>query len=264
MDRTKKIGLNALSLVLTLAVNALGAFGFINGTSQRDVSDRYFTLITPSSSTFSIWSLIYGLLVISLIVMYVKRNDTYYQRAIDKLTPLFIISSLLNMSWIVLFSFVFVELSTLFIFGYAIALALICRQLLSIHEDNHWLLPLTFGIYTGWLMIATVVNVATSLVKLEWNGFGIVDNIWAMIILIVAALLVIGVALSVKNAALPLSVAWAYFGIYQNLANEHQGDYGLLQIIAIAGLVLLIGFSGIQFYKNEYAILPKNRKVLDE
>ena len=219
MDRTKKIGLNAVFMAVTLAVNALGAFGFINDTSQSDVSDRYFTLITPSSSTFSIWSLIYGLLVISLIVMFMKRENSYYQRVIDKITPLFIISCVLNISWIVLFSFVLVELSTLFIFGYAIVLALICRQLLILNEGNHWLLPVTFGIYTGWLMIATVVNIATSLVKLEWNGFGIADNIWAMIILIVAGLIVIGVALNLKNAALPLSVAWAYFGIYQNLVN---------------------------------------------
>ena len=76
MDRTKKMGLNAVLMAVTLAVNALGAFGFINDTSQSDVSDRYFTLITPSSSTFSIWSLIYGLLVISLIVMFMKRENS--------------------------------------------------------------------------------------------------------------------------------------------------------------------------------------------
>lgn len=256
MDRTKKIGLNALFLGITLVVNALGAFGFINGTSQSDVSNRYFTLITPSGSTFSIWSVIYTLLIISLIVMYLKKEDPYYQKGIDKMTPLFILSCLLNISWIVLFSFVLVELSTLFILGYTIVLALICRQLLHLHGKNRWLLPLTFGLYTGWLMIATVVNVAASLVKLNWNGFGIPDNIWAMIILVIAAALVIGVAAHLKNAALPLSVAWAYFGIYQNLVNEHPGDQNILQIISIIGLVVLIGYAGIQFYKNQYRVLP--------
>lgn len=256
MDRTKKVGLNALFLALTLVVNALGAFGFINGMSQSDVSNRYFTLITPSSSTFSIWSVIYTLLIISLIVMYLKREEPYYQRVIDKITPLFLLSSLLNIAWIVLFSLVLVELSTLFILAYAIALALICRQLLHLHGKNRWLLPLTFGLYTGWLMIATVVNVAASLVKMDWNGFGISDNVWAMIILVVAALLVVGVAFQVQNAALPLSVAWAYFGIYQNLINAHQGDYSLLQLLAIIGVVALIGYAGIQFYKNHYRVLP--------
>ena len=76
----KKVGLNGLFLALTLVVNALGAFGFINGTTQSDVSNEYFTLITPSSTTFSIWSVIYGLLIASLVVMYLKRNEKYYEQ----------------------------------------------------------------------------------------------------------------------------------------------------------------------------------------
>ena len=152
-------------LAATLVVNALGTFGFINGTSQSDVSNEYFTLITPSGMTFSIWSVIYGLLILSLIVMYIKRNNTYYREAIDKITPLFIVSSLLNILWIILFSFVFVELSTVFILGYAIVLTLICRQLLKIHDGHHWLLPVTFGLYTGWVIIATVVNLRQHLLK---------------------------------------------------------------------------------------------------
>lgn len=260
MKEAKKVGLNALVLAATLVVNALGAFGFINGTSQSDVSNEYFTLITPSGMTFSIWSVIYGLLILSLIVMYVKRNNTYYREAIDKITPLFIISSLLNILWIVLFSFVLVELSTVFILGYAIVLTLICRQLLKIHDGHHWLLPVTFGLYTGWVIIATVVNFATTLVKLDWNGFGLPDNIWAMIILIISVLLVLIILRDTKNAALPLPVAWAYYGIYQNLTNVHEGNFVVLRIIAIAGVVALIGLSAIQLYKNSYAVLPDAAK----
>jgi hypothetical protein len=236
--------------------------GFVNGTTQSDVSDAYFTLITPSGFTFSIWSVIYGLLIISLIVMYIKRDDPYYHRAIDNITPLFIISCILNMTWIVMFSFVLVELSTLVILGYAIVLALICKQLLALHDGDHFLLPLTFGLYTGWLMIATVVNVATALVKIDWNGFGLPDSIWALIILIVAAILVMYVAYDTANAVLPLSVAWAYYGINQNLATAHDGDQTILQIIAIVGVVALIGMAGIQFYRNRYGILPRDRENL--
>ena len=106
-------------------------------------------------------------------------------------------------------------------------------------------------------MIATVVNVASSLVKLEWNGFGLSDDLWGMIILLVAILIVIFVTTQTQNAAIPLPIAWAYFGIHQSLATEHFGDYGILQLIAIIGLVVLIGVAAIQLYKNEYIILPK-------
>ena len=257
METKKKVGLNAIFFILTLVVNTLGGLGIINDMSQSDVSDKYFTLITPAGFTFSIWSVIYGLIAASLVVLYLRRETSYYQRALDKITPLFILTSVLNMAWIVLFSYELVELSTLFIFAYTIVLALICKQLLAINDRKHFLLPLTFGLNTGWLMIATVVNVASSLVKLEWNGFGLSDDLWGMIILIVAILIVVFVTTQTHNAAIPLPIAWAYFGIHQSLATEHPGDYGILQLIAIIGLVVLIGVAAIQLYKNEYFILPK-------
>ena len=257
MDTKKKIGLNAIFFILTLVVNTLGGLGIINDMSQSDVSDKYFTLITPAGFTFSIWSVIYGLIAVSLVVSYLRRETDYYQKALDKITPLFILTSVLNMAWIVLFSYELVELSTLFIFAYTIVLSLICKQLLAINDGKHFLLPLTFGLNTGWLMIATVVNVASSLVKLEWNGFGLSDDLWGMIILLVAILIVIFVTTQTQNAAIPLPIAWAYFGIHQSLATEHPGDYGILQLIAIIGLVVLIGVAAIQLYKNEYFILPK-------
>lgn len=257
MEYGKKVGINALFFIATLIVNFLGGSGYINGTTQSEVSNEYFTLITPSGTTFSIWGLIYGLVALSLIVMYWKRNEDYYQAAIDRITPLFIVSSILNMAWIVLFSFVQVALSTLVIFIYVIVLALICMRLLDIHDGDHFLLPLTFGLYTGWLMIATVVNVATTLVKSGWEGFGIADNAWAFIILIIAALLVMFVTYRTGNAVLPLPVAWAYYGIYQNLMNAHDGNFRLLEITAIVGMVVLIGMTAIQFYRNRYGVLPR-------
>lgn len=257
MDTKKKIGLNTIFFILTLVVNTLGGLGIINDMSQSDVSDKYFTLITPAGFTFSIWSVIYGLIAVSLVVLYLRRETSYYQRVLDKITPLFILTSVLNMAWIVLFSYELVELSTLFIFAYTIVLSLICKQLLAINDRKHFLLPLTFGLNTGWLMIATIVNVASSLVKLEWNGFGLSDDLWGMIILLVGILIVVFVTTQTHNAAIPLPIAWAYFGIHQSLATEHPGDYGILQLIAIIGLVVLIGVAAIQLYKNEYFILPK-------
>ena len=89
MERTKKAWINAIFLAVTLAINTLGAIGLINGLSQKQISDKYVTLITPSPSTFSIWSLIYSLLIISVVMLLVKKNDAYYQKAIDKITLLF-------------------------------------------------------------------------------------------------------------------------------------------------------------------------------
>lgn len=57
-ERRKQALINGVFFLVTLVVNGLGAAGKINGLSQKEISDRYVTLITPSASTFSIWSLI--------------------------------------------------------------------------------------------------------------------------------------------------------------------------------------------------------------
>lgn len=258
MDRTKKAWINGAIVMVTLLVNALGAMGLINGMPQKAVSDRYQTLITPSPSTFSIWSVIYTLLIISMVVMIVKKKDSYYQNAIDDITLLFRISCGLNMAWIVLFSYLQIGLSTVFIGAFVIILALICMKLKKIHTRRRFLLPITFGLYTGWLMIATVVNIAAWLVKLQWGGFGISPEIWAIIVLVAAVGIVFAVLRINQNPVLPLPVAWAYLGIYQLLKAPagFQGEHTMLQIFALTGMVVLIGMAAIQLYLNKFELYP--------
>jgi hypothetical protein len=258
MDRTKKAWINGMFLVVTLIINTLGAIGLINGLSQKQISDMYLTLITPSPATFSIWSVIYSLLIISIIVMIFRKNDPYYQSAVDQISTLFWISCAFNIAWIISFSFVLVELSTLFIIGFVITLSLLCQRLIKIQEKKRWLLPLSFGLYTGWLFIATVVNIAAALIKLQWNGFGIADHVWAIIILIIAVLLVIAVQLKNRSATFPLPIAWAYFGIYQFLKAPEgfNGQFGLLQVTSLIGMAVLIGAAAIQLYRNKFSLLP--------
>lgn len=258
MDLSKKAKINGIFLLVTLVTNAMGAFGWISGLTQKDISDMYVTLITPAPATFSIWSVIYSLLIISIIVMIVKKDDLYYKSAVGEVSTLFRISCVLNIAWIVSFSFIWLGVSTILIFALVITLSLISQKLYKIQQKNRLLLPLTFGLYTGWLFIATVVNVAAWLVKLEWGGFGLPYEVWAGIILIVAVFLTLTVLLQTRNSVFPLPIAWAYFGIYNFLVSPEgfQGRHGFLQIIALIGLVALVGIAAMQLYRNHYEILP--------
>ena len=263
MNKVKNAWINLVFLLATLAINTLGAIGIINGLSQKQISDMYVTLITPGPATFSIWSVIYSLLLISMIVMIAKKNDAYFQKATEELSTLFRVSCLLNIAWIIAFSYVLVEISSLFILGFVVTLALLGIKLLKIREGRRWLLPLSFGLYSGWLFIATVVNFAAALVKLKWNGFGLSPEVWAIIMLSIAILLLIAVLLKLRNAVFPLPVAWAYLGIYQFLMSDagFKGTYATLPIVAIAGMSVLVIVAIIQFVRNGFSILPKQPKV---
>jgi len=258
MYSTKKAWLNGLYLVITLIINTLGALGLINGLSQKQISDRYPTLITPSGPTFGIWSVIYALLLIAVVLMIMKKDEPYYFNAVDQITPLFRLSCFLNSSWIVAFSFVQVEVSALIILAFVITLSLLCQKLLQMRDGRHWLLPLTFGLYAGWLLIATVVNIASALVKMKWTRFGLADDVWAAAILMVAVLLVLLVLGKIRNAAFPLPVAWAYWGIYRSLVSPdgYKGEFLLLQNTALVGIAVFLGLAAVQFYKNRFSLLP--------
>lgn len=262
MSTIRKAWINALIFAATLGMNSLGGSGFFNGLSQGDVSNRYTTLITPSPATFGIWGLIYSLLIISIIAMIVKKDDAYFTNAINEITPLFILSNLLNMAWIISFSYVQLELSALVILAFVIVLVLILLKLLKINDGKSWLLPASFGMYAGWLFIATVLNIALSLVKLEWNGFGFATDTWAVIMLIVAILLLTLVQTKIRNVIFPLPVAWGFFGIYQNLkAPEGFNEpYALLQNVALVGAGVLVLVALVTLIKNDWWLLPKPQK----
>jgi len=255
MNIKTKSWINAILLLITLIVNGAGAFGLINNLSQKAVSDMYPTLITPSPSTFSIWSVIYTLLIISIVVMIIKNNNSYYERAINEISFLFWLSCALNIVWIVSFSYNLIGLSTIFIFAFLVIMVLVTKRIGKIQSQKRWLLPLTFGLYSGWLFIATVVNISAWLVKIEWGRFGIAAEIWSVAILLVAVVLTAVVLLNTKNAIFPIPIAWAYFGIY-NAQLITNGNTILIQRVSLIGIVLLVGVSAIQFYKNKYHIIP--------
>ena len=122
-----------------------------------------------------------------------------------------------NMIWIVTFSYLKIGLSTIFIFIYLLSLIILVQRLRHLNDIKYWLLTLTIGLNAGWLFIATVVNIAANIVQIEWDGFGLAEDTWALIIMIVALLLAVFVQFQVKNAAFSLPIAWAFFGIYQEL-----------------------------------------------
>ena len=128
MKTKTKTWINLIVFLVMIAFNTLGAFGFINGMSQKEVSDKFHTLITPAPLTFSIWGVIYTLLLITLIVMIVKEKEETYKKLIDIFTPLFLLSSLFNILWIVSFSYEKIGISTIFIFALLISLTLINIQ----------------------------------------------------------------------------------------------------------------------------------------
>lgn len=235
---------NLFMFVLVIIFNFLAGTGRINDLSQADISKMYPTKITPAPFAFSIWGVIYTLVFILIIYMIYKHTDREVSEVIHKTAWWFNLSALANILWTVVFSYLKLPLSTLLIVILMLSLAVIVGNLSKTNSKPKPIFSLTFGLYTGWVMIATVVNLAAALIQVNWNRFGLSEITWANIILVVAMVIVFYVTMKTTNAIIPIPVAWAYFAIYK------ERDLS----IALIGTLVLLAIFLYQLYKNKYSL----------
>lgn len=243
MDRFKLMVTNLVMLAATLVFNLLSQLGVFNDMTNAEVSGMYQTKITPAGFAFSIWGLIYTLLIITMAWLFYKRENEKVARVIDAIGYYFIIASVANISWIILFAYLQIGISTIAISILLLSLTQILMRFKKMNEKINPLYTVTFGLYSGWVLVATVVNIAAALVKVEWGGFGIDELVWATIIVVAAVVIAFYVSSRTTNAILPLPIAWAYFAIFK----------GEDLTVALVGMVVLIGIAIYQFYRNHYS-----------
>lgn len=237
--------LNIVSFVLALYVNYLSVTTNLGGKSIRELSDKYDNLLTPSSQTFSIWGIIYTLLTVFLVVQFFKK---YKQVSVTQ-NFLFSSSCLLNASWVILWQFEYMTGSVLVMLGLLTVLALINKQL---SKEGPTLFKLFFGVYLGWICIATIANLTTLLVAKNFVPDINLQVIITIGVLGVATILTAWLIHKFINPFLGISVSWALYGIY----NKRLEDHPLIAYSAIAAMSAVIIFSALYYHS-----VKKEKKV---
>jgi translocator protein len=231
---------NIIAFILTIIVNSLaGSTTIIGGQNTAAISDANFTLITPAGYVFSIWGIIYTLLGIFVVYQALpSQKGKEYQ---SKIGWLFVLSSLINIIWLFLWQYELLIFSVVLMFMLLATLIAIYLRL-DIGKTNSKLaekiaIQLPFSTYLGWITIASIANVATTLVSLNWDGFGIAPQTWASAIIIIALLLASIVIIKRRDIAYSLVIAWAFIGI--SAAQTNENIVTLTQFSAIIVLILL-------------------------
>ncbi|MBY6035842.1 tryptophan-rich sensory protein [Fictibacillus nanhaiensis] len=202
--------LNILSLAAVIFVNYLANALPLNGNTTGELSAKYNVLITPAGYAFSIWGLIYTMLVIWVIYQASPRH--IHNPMFQKLGYWFVVNCMLNIIWIFVWHYEKLYLSLIVMIGLLISLIVIYTKLQG--KDLHpWFVRIPFSIYLGWVSVATIVNTAVVLNYSGWDGFGLSSETWTFIMLIVAV--IISLLFTVKNddLAYPLVFVWALVGI---------------------------------------------------
>jgi len=233
---------NIIAFVFTVIVNSLaGSTTLIGGVNTAQISDSNPTLITPAGYVFSIWGIIYVLLGVFVIFQALpSQKEKEYTK---KVGWLFVLSSIINIAWLFLWQFEYLIFSVALIFMLLATLIAIYLRLdigkskVELREKIAVHLP--FSTYLGWITIASIANVATALVSINWNGLGINQETWASLIIIIALLLSLIVLATRKDVAYGLVIVWAFTGI-SAAQTANQSIVTLTQISAIIVFIALV------------------------
>ena len=237
-----------VTFVIMVTLNVLANALPINGRNTGEISDSYSNLFAPAGYTFAIWGLIYlllGMYTIYQLGFFRKGEVVSREPLLSKINVLFSLTSVANTIWILAWHYDFIGLSTVLIAFILICLILINLEIkktkdLSLKERVFLCLP--FSVYFGWLTVATVANITTLLVSIGWKGFGIGEDIWTMIILIVAFLIAGVTIMRLKNIPYGLVLIWSYVGIYSKHISKDgwNSQYPVVTATVTVCLVLFV------------------------
>ena len=231
--------LNLISLLATITVNGLANALPINNLTTGEVSDSFNALFTPAGYVFAIWGVIYIALTIFAVyqILPAQKNNA----RIDRIGPWFIFANIFNGAWIFAWHYQQFTLSLLFMLGLLVSLLAIYLRLgIGVGNSNpreRWFIEAPFSIYLGWISVATIANVSVVLLDLNWNGFGITETVWTIVMIVIGTVLGLLMTYLKSEVFYTLVLIWAFVGITQN----GSGDT-LVTIMAWSGAILLTVF----------------------
>ncbi len=233
---------NLIAVILTIVINLLANALPLNGQSTGEISDRFLVYFVPAGYVFSIWGLIYlGLIGFGVFQALPAQRENPRLRSIGYW---FLLSCLANIAWIFCWHYNQFVLSLIAMLVLLVSLVVIYQRIgtghLVVPRQEFWLVQAPFSIYLGWIGVATIANVTDVLYYLNWNGFGISPEIWAVIMLAVAVLL--GFIMAWRHADIPylLVFIWSFVGIAVKQANTPLVAYTAWVAAIISGLLVIL------------------------
>lgn len=223
----KQIGVKTLQILnwgfflIMVATNYLANAVPFNDKTTGQLSDQYPNLFVPAGITFSIWGIIYLLLFIFCVKqsknLFSQTPDPSTNALVDKIGLRFVVSCILNSLWILYWHYEHLFFSVIIMLSLLIILLDIARRINFLSKNTEIHIPIVakaaFGIYLGWICIATIANITAVLVFFGWDAFGQSETFWTCLMVIIGALVVSFTLAKVNNAFIGAAVLWAFVGI---------------------------------------------------
>ena len=253
--------LNLISVVLVIGVNYISQAVKLNDNTIGEMSARYNNLFTPASYAFSIWGLIFlGLLAYGIFQVRRAFFSSESTAFIKQTGYWFVTANVLNCFWVVAFVYDQVGLSVLLMLGILYSLLKIVVKT----NMERWDAPLSIiaftwwpiCLYSGWISVATIANVAVFLTKIEWEGGFLSAQSWTVLMIVIAALLNIFMILNRNMREFAAVGVWALAAIFF----RHQDSNHLIAYTALVAGILVFSVITWHGYKNRHTN-PFRKKI---
>lgn len=238
--------LNTIGFIVTIIVNGLANGIPLNGKTTGEISDSYPDLFAPAGITFAIWGVIYAGLGLFILYQlgFLSKDKKEYLEFVSRIGWSFVIASIANSLWIIAWHYDKIGISVLIMLILLISLIDIYEKVNKNKASSiiqkiavQWV----FSIYLSWISVATIANITTFLVSINWNGFGIPPQIWTMLVILIATILTLGFVFYKKDIPYALVTEWAFLGILIKHVTFFGGEYKGIIIIAAFCMVIIFG-----------------------
>lgn len=241
-DLVRQVGV-AVSAVIAVVGGAIGS-GAFGGTPIAEAGDGALsaeaTFLAPDGPAFVIWTPIYaGLIGYAIWQALPGRRADPRQRRVGWPAA---ISMLLNAAWILVAQAGRLTTSVVVIVALLVSLIVVYARLLSTGSSG-WresvLVDGTFGLYLGWVSVATIANVTAALVSGDVGDLVLGAEVWAVLVLVVAIAVGLGVA-AAGRGRLPYAVAMCWGLAWVAVGRSDGPDSStLVALFAVAAAVIV-------------------------
>jgi len=160
-------------LLGVLWANGMAGAGTISGESIGVIANRYRSAFLPADYVFGIWGLIY--LSLAAFTLYQALPSQRSNPTIERLGASWAVNGILNVAWIVTFSFSRFGLALVLMVALLVNLIWIHERVGFDRKDlslrDRVLVAYPFGLYLAWICVALIANTFQLLTYLSWGGW---------------------------------------------------------------------------------------------
>jgi hypothetical protein len=241
MNAISRLLLNTLTFAFAIFFNYWANSGKATGTTIRELSDKYDSLITPAPYAFSIWGLIFMMLFSFIAFQWYEWIRFKKKDNLEKCGFWFAISNICNGIWTYIW---LLEMPLLSVLIMLVLLFSLIKLAISLRLEI-WDAPLSvilfvwwpICLYLGWIILATVVNISSTLVSLGWTGAPFSEQTWTIVMIAIATVVYLFLTKTRNMREASLVGIWGLVGI---IKKQNGGNDSIVYTAEIAIAILCI------------------------